>query len=186
VKVRVIYAEEEAAGADGEPVAWFLMTNRPADSFEAAYETVCWYTQRRKIERFHCVLKSGCTAKKLREMAIDKTAVLVLMYSVIAAAIMNLTCIAQLKPGLPCKVYFEEEEWQLLYRTADKTKKVPVKPYTTGEAVIYLGRLGGPKQASSGGPPGVKTIWAGPITLNTFLAYRLLIAYGWRNFAGQV
>ena len=105
-------------------------------------------------------------------MRLPWTNVLVLMYSVIAAGIMNLTYIARLKPELPCAVYFEEAEWRLLYRTANKTKKTPEQPYTIGEAVHYLGQLGGPKRAPSDGPPGVKTIWTGLTTLNTLLAYR--------------
>ncbi|MDR2517294.1 MAG: hypothetical protein LBC88_07955 [Spirochaetaceae bacterium] len=84
--------------------------------------------------------------------------------------------LARLKPELPCTVYFEEEEWRLLYRAANKTDKPPEKPYTIGEAVSCLGRLGGPKRAPSDGPPGVKTIWAGLTTLNTLLAYRLWLA----------
>jgi hypothetical protein len=91
VEVSVIYASEETAGADGEPVAWFLMTNGAVDSFESAYDKVCWYTQRWKIERFHYVLKSGCAVEKLQERTMAKTTVLVLMYSMIAASIMNLT-----------------------------------------------------------------------------------------------
>ena len=170
--VSVIYAAEETAGTDGERIAWFLMTNGPVEHFEAAYEQVCRYTQQWKIEWFHYVLKSGCTVEKLQERTIDKTTVLVLMYSIIAAAIMNLTYIAWLQLALPYAVYFEEAEWGLLYRAANKTKKTPEKPYTIGEAVHYLGQLGGPKRAPSDGPPGVKTIWAGLTTLNTLLAYR--------------
>ena len=102
----------------------------------------------------------------------DKTTVLVLMYSIIAAGIMNLTYRARLHLALPCVVYFEDEEWGLLYRAANKTKKTPGKPYMIGEAVSYLGQLGGPKRAPSDGLPGVKTIWAGLTTLNTLLAYR--------------
>ncbi|MDR2484413.1 MAG: hypothetical protein LBD55_03360, partial [Treponema sp.] len=73
-------------------------------------------------------------------------------------------------------VYFEEEEWRLLYRAANKTDKPPVKPYTIGEAAHYLGRLGCPKRAPGDGPPGVKTIWAGLSTLNTLLACRRWLA----------
>lgn len=72
-----------------------------------------------------------------------KTTVLALMYSVIVAAVMNLMHLARLYPDAPCMVYFEEEEWQLLYRTENKTQKTPRKPYTIQEAVMYLGRLGG-------------------------------------------
>ena len=87
----------------------------------------------------------------------DKTTVLVLMYSVLAAAIMNLTYIARLQPALPYGVYFEKAEWGLLYRAANETKKTAEKPYTIGETVHYFGQLGRPNQAPSDGPPGVQT-----------------------------
>ena len=38
--------------------------------------------QRWKIEQFHYVLKSGCAVEKLQERRMDKTTVLVLMYSI--------------------------------------------------------------------------------------------------------
>ena len=68
-------------------------------------------------------------------------------------------------------VCFEEEEWKVLYCTANKTKEPPEEPYTIAEAVTYLSWLGGPKRAPSDGPPGVKTIWIGLDKLNTLLAY---------------
>ena len=67
----------------------------------------------------------------------------------LAATIMNLTYIARLKPELPSVVYFEEAGWELLYRAVNKTQKTPKRPYTIGEAVHYLGQLGGPKRAGS-------------------------------------
>jgi hypothetical protein len=148
------------------------MTNEPLETAEAAYERVYYYTQRWKIERFHYVLKSGCTVEKLQERSVDKTTLLVLMYSVIAVMIMNLTYIARIAPEKPCTIFFEEDEWKMLYCTANKTKKAPKKPYSIQEAVTYLGWLGGPKRAPSDGPPGLKTIWVGLSTLNTLLAYR--------------
>jgi hypothetical protein len=172
VTVWVVHAKEERPPKGAEPVEWFLMTNEPLETAEAAYERVYYYTQRWKIERFHYVLKSGCTVEKLQERSIDKTTLLVLMYSVIAAVIMNLTYIARVAPEKPCTIFFEEEEWKLLYCTAKKTKKVPKKPYSIEEAVTYLSWLGGPKRAPSDGPPGLKTIWIGLSTLNTLLAYR--------------
>jgi hypothetical protein len=60
-------------------------------------------------------------------------------------------------------------------------EKVPDKPYKIKEAVDYVGWLGGPKRASSDGPPGVKTIWAGLQKLYTLLDYRELF-----DFVGQV
>jgi hypothetical protein len=172
VGVWVVHAKEEHPPKGVEPIEWFLMTNEPVETAEAAYERICYYTQRWKIERFHYVLKSGCAVEKLQERSMDKTTLLVLMYSVIAAGIMNLTYIARIHPEEPCTVFFEEDEWRVLYCAANKTKKAPQKPYTIQEAVAYLGWLGGPKRAPSDGPPGLKTVWAGLSTLNTLLAYR--------------
>ena len=172
LEICVIHAKEESPPKGVAPIEWFLMTNEPVETVEAAYERVFYYTQRWKIERFHYVLKSGCGVEKLQERSMDKTTMLVLMYSVIAVMIMNMTYIARIRPKEPCTIFFEEEEWKVLYCTANKTKKAPGKPYSIQEAVTYLGRLGGPKRAPSDGPPGVETVWLGLITLNTLLAYR--------------
>jgi hypothetical protein len=132
--------------------------------------------RRRKIERFHYVLKSGCVIEKLQERSMDKTTALILMYSVIAVMILNMTYAARLTPDLPCSLLVGEDEWKLLYCAANKTKKEPKKPYAIKEAVDYLGRLGGPKRAPSDGPPGVKTIWIGLMKLYILLAYRDYLA----------
>jgi hypothetical protein len=172
VTIWVIYAKEEKPPEGVEGVEWFLMTNEPVETAQAAYERVYYYTQRWKIERFHYVLKSGCAVEKLQERSIDKTTLLVFMYSVIAVVIMNLTYIARIRPEKPCTIFFEEEEWKLLYCTANKTKKAPDKPYNIEEALAYLGRLGGPKRSPGDGPPGVKTVWLGLSTFYTLLSYR--------------
>ena len=174
--VWVVYAKEENPPKDVEPIEWFLMTNEPIENTDAAYERIRYYTHRWKIERFHFVLKSGCQVEKLQERSLDKTTLLVLMYSIISVLILNLTYIARIHPDVPCTVFFEEDEWKVLYCTANKTKKPPDKPYTISEAITYLGWLGGPKRAPSDGPPGVKTIWIGLDKLYTLLAYKEWLA----------
>ena len=171
-EVNIIYVQEEQRDKNIEPVEWYLMTNIEVQSVESAYEKVVWYMHRWKIEHFHYVLKSGCSVEKLQERSMEKTTVLVLMYSIIAVLIMNITYIARIHPQLPCTVCFDEDEWKVLYCTANKTKKPPQKPYSIAEAVTYLSWLGGPKRAPSDGPPGVKTIWIGLDKLNTLLAFK--------------
>jgi hypothetical protein len=176
-KINVIYVQEEQLGLESadkaaEPIEWFLMTNEPVEDADAAYEKAVWCMQRWKVEQFHHVLKSGCAVEKLQERSMEKTTMLVLMHSIIAAAIMNVTFIARMHPHLPCAVCFDEGEWKTLYCAANKTKIPPDEPYTIAEAVTYLSWLGGPKRAPSDGPPGVKTIWIGLDKLNTLLAYR--------------
>jgi hypothetical protein len=179
--VNVIYVKEEEPPEGIEPIEWFLMTNEPVGSGEEAYEKVAYYIQRWKIERFHFVLKSGCRVEKLQERSVEKTASLVLMYSIISVFIMNLTYIARINPDLSCAILFDDDEWKILYCAAHRIKTPPEKPYTIAEAVKYVGWLGGPKTAPSDGPPGVKTIWKGLQKLYTLLDYRELF-----DFVGQV
>jgi hypothetical protein len=168
--------KEERPPKGKEGVEWFLVTGEPVTGFGEAYEYVGYYMQRWKIERFHYVLKSGCGIEKLQERSEDKTMILILMYSIIAVMILNMTYSARLTPELPCSLLLREEEWKLLYCAATKNKKEPKKPYTIKEAVDYLGWLGGPKRAPSDGPPGVKTVWIGLMKLNILLAYREYLA----------
>jgi hypothetical protein len=95
IPVQVMYVREESPPKGIEAIEWFLMTNEEVESYQAAYELVGYYIQRWKIERFHYVLKSGCRIEKLQERDMEKMKVLILMYSVIAVFIMNLTYIAR-------------------------------------------------------------------------------------------
>jgi len=172
----VIYAQEEPQDESMEPAEWFLMTNEKADGVEGAYEKAAWYMRRRKAGQFHYALKYGCAVEKLQERSMDKTTVLVLMYSVIATFIMNITYMARINPRLPRSVCFEEDEWKAPYCAASKTRKPPEKPCATAEAVAYLSWLGGPRRAPGDGPPGVKAIWIGLEKLNTLLACKEWLA----------
>jgi hypothetical protein len=172
IEVTVIYVKEEHPPKGNRPIEWFLMTSESVNTTEEAYEYVGYYMQRWKIERFHYVLKSGCAIEKLQERNIEKTVALILMYSIIAGKILNMTYMGRLKPEAPCSVLLGLDEWKLLYCIANKTKEEPEKAYTMKEAVEYLGWLGGPKRAPSDGPPGVKTIWLGLMKLYILLAYR--------------
>jgi hypothetical protein len=128
------------------------MTSEPVNNVEEAYEYVGYYMQRRKIERFHYVLKSGCGIEKLQEKSIEETRALIMMYSIIAVMIVKMTYTARLTPEAPCSVLLGEGEWKLLYCAANKEKQEPKEPYSMKEAVKYLGWLDGPKRASSRQP----------------------------------
>ncbi|GHU12921.1 IS4 family transposase [Spirochaetia bacterium] len=111
--IYVIYAKEEHPPKGKEPIEWFLATSEPVTSPEEAYEYIGYYIQRWKIERFHYVLKSGCALEKIPERSIEKTATLILMYSIIAVMIMNMTYAGRLMPDAPCSMLLETEEWHL-------------------------------------------------------------------------
>jgi hypothetical protein len=109
--------------------------------------------------------------REIAGVSMDKTTVPVLMYSIIAAFIMNLTYTGRLNPELPCTVFLRKMNGNC-YRTANKTKQTPRKPYAAGEAVIFHGQPGGPKRVPCDGLPGVKTVWTGLEKLNILLSYR--------------
>jgi hypothetical protein len=87
-----------------------MAPGEPVTSPEKAYEYVGYYMRRWKIERFHYALKSGRAIGKLQERSIDKTMTLILMHSIIAVTILNMTYAARLAPRPPCSLLLEKEE----------------------------------------------------------------------------
>jgi hypothetical protein len=117
IPANAIYVKEEKPPKGLEPAERFLMACEEVDSCEQALEKVRYYVQRWKTERLRHVLKSGCATEKLQERDMEKTKTLIVMYSVIAVFILNLTYIARVNPELPCGIMFDEEEWKVLYWT---------------------------------------------------------------------
>jgi hypothetical protein len=85
------------------------------------------------------VLKSGCKVESIQERTYDRTTHLLLMYSLMAVTILNLTYIARVNPDLPCSILFDEDEWKILYCMANKTKTPPEEAYTIKDAITFLG-----------------------------------------------
>jgi hypothetical protein len=56
------------------------------------------------------VLKSGRKVEELQDRTMEKMKTPILMYSVIAIFIMNLTYLGRINPELSCAVLFEEDE----------------------------------------------------------------------------
>jgi hypothetical protein len=93
------------------------------------------------------MLKSGRNIEQLQERDMEKTKMLIMMYSDISVFIMNPTYIARVNPELPCSILFDEEEWKVLYCVGNRRQGAPEKAYTIEEAVKYIGNLGGPQAA---------------------------------------
>jgi hypothetical protein len=167
----------ELKAPDGqEAIEWILATSLPLSSASDAMRIVEYYIQRWKIERFHYVLKSGCNAEKIQQRTYERIKPVLLIYSVIAMFIMTLTYIGRILPDTPCDLFFDDEEWKILYRVIHKTKLAPDKPYGVAEAIEYLARLGGYKRAPSDGPPGLQCVWRGLFAL--FFAVDIFVGQG--------
>jgi hypothetical protein len=165
IGVYVVSAVEINPPDGQEKIFWQLVTNVPTESFEDAVSRIAWYTQRWKIETFHRTLKSGCKVEELQSDSSDKLKKLIAVYSIIALEIMQLTYIARTHPDESCEICLTEDEWKILYRAANKTRKMPDKPPTIYEAVIMIAKLGGFLARKSDGFPGVTVIWRGLTSL---------------------
>jgi len=171
--VYVIHTIEKSPPAGVEPLEWFLMTNRPITSFDEAVQQVKNYLQRWKIERFHYTLKSGgCNIEDIQARSMDVTVSIIMIYSIISVFIMNMTYAARLTPDAPCSIYFDDDEWKLLYSMVYKTTEIPDKPITIKEAVKLIAWLGSGQRPPSDGDPGVKLIWRGLEKLYCLCEYK--------------
>jgi hypothetical protein len=151
-----------------DKIEWILATNRTIETADDKLEVIAFYVQRWKIERFHYVLKSGCKVEEIQQRTYERMKPILLIYSVVAMYIMIITYIGRVLPDTLCNVFFDDDEWQILY-TLVKNKPAPKQPYTMEEAVRYVGELGGYKRAPSDGPPGLKVMWKGLTELYKFM-----------------
>ncbi|MBP1988406.1 hypothetical protein J2Z66_000001 [Paenibacillus eucommiae] len=87
-----------------------------------------------------------------------------------------MTYLSRLDPDVPCTQVMSEEEGQVLYRIANKTKTLPAKLPTLQESVLALAKLGGFLGRKSDGAPGVKVLWRGlQVFRNVLDTYRFLL-----------
>ena len=144
-----------------DKIEWVLATNLEVGNAEDCIEIVGYYVQRWKIERFHFVLKSGYNVERIQQRTVGKVEIMLLIYSVLAMFIMNITFLARVSPDLSCDLVLDDTEWKFLHRIVNKTKIAPDKPYSIQKAVEYIGRLGGYKHYPSDGNYGLKSVWQG-------------------------
>ena len=169
IEVYFVSAVEIVPPKGQKGISWQLITNVPTESLEDAVTRIQWYTQRWKIETFHRTLKSGCKVEELQSETADKLMKLIAIYSIIALQIMFLGYLARTCPDESCEICLTEDEWKILYRVANKTKKTPEKPPTVYETVVMIAKLGGFLARKSDGFPGVTVIWRGLTSFYTIL-----------------
>jgi hypothetical protein len=167
--LQVVSAQEINAPEGVKPVDWQVITNLPLSDFETAKTYLTWYSRRWLIETFHYTLKSGCAIEKLQPDTADRLKKLMEIYSIIAIRIMHATYLARTDPDASCEAVLTPVEWKVLYRTVNRSTKIPKKPPTIYEAVILIARLGGFYGYKSSGFPGVKSIWWGLTKLSTIV-----------------
>ena len=156
-----VWAVEEDAPADAEPVEWLLLTTAPVATVADAVERVAWYAGRWGIEVWHKILKSGCRIEARQLATAARLERCLALYAVIAWRVLHATMLARAGPDLPCTALLEADEWQALWCTIHRQPTPPARPPTLREAVRWLARLGGHQGRVGDGEPGVAALWKG-------------------------
>jgi hypothetical protein len=142
-----------------ERVHWRLWTLEPAATAAEALEVVRKYTCRWPIEEFHLVLKSGCHVEDLRLETWDGLEKAVTVNAAVAARIVTLRDLARERPEAPALEVLSADEVVVL--TSHFGKGMTPSELTLGQAVLWIGRLGGHMNRKRDGMPGVRTLWRG-------------------------
>jgi len=158
VEVREVGAPPEAE----EPVHWLLWTTEPARTGEQILAVTRAYALRWRVEDFPLLWKQGCQVERLQLETRQRLEKALILYAGVAARLLRLRDLARREPAAPCTEVLGEEEWHALYSHATGkpvtgTTAVP----TLGQALRWLGRLGGHLGRKRDGLPGVRTLWRG-------------------------
>ncbi len=144
-----------------ELLHWKLLTTIAVNSITDALRCVQIYCYRWLIERFHFVLKSGTQIEQLQLQKAVSLQKAVHVYSIAAMRLMQLTYQPRETPDVSCEVLLTKEQWMVLYALIHKKPPTSDQPPTLGQAVRWIGRLGGHLGRKSDGHPGLQTVWRG-------------------------
>ncbi|MDQ3682102.1 MAG: IS4 family transposase [Bacteroidota bacterium] len=163
VELTAIEIKQTGEKKDGqeESLHWKLLTSVSVSTVTEALGCVRWYCYRWLIERFHYVLKSGTRIEELQLKEAGSLQKAIHVYSLAAMRIMQMVYQSRVTPQLSCEVVLTKQQWIVLYMLIHKKSDLPAKPPTLGEAVKWIGKLGGHLGRKSDGPPGLKTVWLG-------------------------
>ena len=156
----VVAVAETQAPAGETPLSWVLLSTRPVESADSAWECVDFYCRRWLIERFHYTLKSGCKIQSSQLRDPEALAGLTTLFSYVAWRLLWLAYLGRVAPQAPATVALTTLEWQTLVRLRRPKRDLSTPPLL-GEALAWLGQLGGHMGRRGDGPPGGKVLWRG-------------------------
>lgn len=88
------------------------------------------------------------------------------LFAVTAWRILYATLLGRLDADISCEVPLQRFEWQALYCRAHGTTKLPKKPPTLGDAVLWIAKLGGYLGRTNDRPAGTTVMWRGFLALH--------------------
>lgn len=157
----VVEAQERRARGGAKRICWRLLTNVEVKNIDDALERLRWYAARWTVEVFHYILKSGCRVEALQLQSRHRLELALAIEMVVAWRVHWLTRVGREQTDQSADVLLSPAEWQVLVRKFGDEQSSLHTPPTLGQAMRWIGRLGGHLGRKNDGPPGVKTLWRG-------------------------
>jgi hypothetical protein len=153
-----VYAREEHPPAGAKRIEWLLLTTEEVRTPADAARIVDLYTRRWRIEEWHRVLKQGCKVQEHQNETAERLKRVIAIDAVLAR-IQLMTLLGREVPDLPCTVFFDEWEVNVLEALEeDKGKRGMKPPFSLGDAIILVAKQGGYLARRSDPPPGPQCI----------------------------
>jgi hypothetical protein len=165
VPVWAVHVREAGTTPRGEqPLDWMLLTTYPVTTLADAELVIHGYATRWSVEEFHKTWKSdACNVEAMQLRRFDNICRWAAVLAAAAMRIQRLMKLARSEPDLPATVELTRGEIKAII-VSTRNRNMTAKPddiLTIGEAVKWLGSLGGHSPSPSAGPPGPKTLMRG-------------------------
>ena len=165
VPVWAVFVREVDTTPKGEaPIEWLLLTTHPVASLADAELVVHGYATRWAIEEFHKTWKTdACNVEAMQLHSVERMVRWAAILAAVAMRIQRLMKLARHEPDLPATVELTRGEIRAIIVSTEH-RNMRAKPgdmLTIGEAVKWLGSLGGHSPSPSAGPPGPRTLARG-------------------------
>ena len=161
--VSVVHVVETAPPRSENPVQWHFLTNLDVRSAQDAAEVIGFYLQRRQIENFFRVLKSGCRAEFLLFRTADRLQRAVAINAVIAWRIVVMALLGREAPDCAPELAFADHELDFLQGYAAE-HGLP-EPDRLSAAVQLVAHLGGFRDRKHDSDSGYQVMWHGQTNL---------------------
>jgi hypothetical protein len=165
VPLWAVHVRELGTTPNGEqPLDWMLLTTYQVATLADAEVVIHGYATRWAIEEFHKTWKSdACNVEAMQLRRFDNICRWAAVLAAVAMRIQRLMKLARNEPDLPATVELTRGEIKAII-VSTRSRMLTAKPdelLTIGEAVKWLGSLGGHSPSPSAGPPGAKTLMRG-------------------------
>jgi hypothetical protein len=87
--------------------------------------------------------QTGCKIDLCRMEKVERPAVALIPYFIIAWRILYASMPARISPDLPCIILPRKEEWQALYCNIERMPELATTPPALVQAVLWIDRIGG-------------------------------------------